>query len=156
MSSFAGISSTTVSTTQLYPLGLTLVEANGDKGLQTWIYVYNDEASTAFAQGTVCIRDLGTETYDAIVSTGAVNHQRVIGVAQHEIAAGSYGFILRDGIGEVLCDGNVSADTAITCDATAGQATDVGTAATSTGFGLALEADSGAGTLVTARLFCVG
>ena len=120
------------------------------------VYVYNDEASTAFAEGTVCIRDAGTETCDAIVATTSADPHRVLGVAQHAIAAGSYGFILRSGIGEVLCDGSVSADSGICVSAgTAGQATDTG-GVTEAAFGVALEADAGAATLVTARLFCVG
>lgn len=155
MSTFSGTSVTKTSTTQQFPLGLVQSVSNGDKGMQEWIYVYNDEASTAFAQGTVCIRDAGTETCDVIVSTGAVSPERVVGVAQHAIAAGSYGFILRTGIGEVLCNGSVSADTVIKPSSTAGQAVDV-SAVTQPGFGLALEADAGAGSRVTARLFCVG
>lgn len=151
----AGISSTTVTTTQQAPLGFELVVPDGDNGEQVWVYVFNDEAATAFAQGTLVQRDAGTSTYDGIVSTGAVSPQRIIGVAQHTIAAGSYGFILKSGIGQVLCDGNVSADTAILPDANAGQATDVA-AVTSAAIGVALADDTGAATLVAARLSCVG
>ena len=100
-------------------------------------------------------RDAATSTYDGIISTGAVSPQRIVGVAQHTIEAGSYGFVLRSGIGKILCDGNVSADTAVCPDANAGQATDV-SAVTHAALAVALAADAGAATLVDAHIQCVG
>jgi hypothetical protein len=151
----AGISPTTVTTTQQAPLGFVLTVPNGDNGAQEWLYVFNDEASTSFVEGTLIQRDAATATCDGIVSTGAVSPQRIMGVAQHTIAAGSYGFILRKGIGQILCDGNVSADTAVCPDANAGQATDVA-AVTNAAIGVALAADAGAATKVSAFINCTG
>ena len=151
----AGISSTTVTTDQQAPLGFELVVPDGDNGEQVWIYVFNDEAATGFVQGMLIQRDLGTVTYDGIVSTGAISPGRIIGVAQHNIAAQSYGFILKKGIGQVLCDGNVTADTAVTPDANAGQCTDVADA-TRAAIGVALATDAGAATLVAAYINCTG
>ncbi len=112
--SASGISVTDVRTTAegpAAPLGFEVVKQDGqNNGLQVWVYVYNDEASAAFAQGHVI-------TMDTSETSG--EHQRfhgvlapaceegtpailVLGVAQHAIAAGSYGFILKRGIGEVL------------------------------------------------------
>ena len=42
----AGISPSTVTTTQQAPLGFELTVPDGDNGLQEWVYVFNDEAST--------------------------------------------------------------------------------------------------------------
>ena len=151
----AGISVTTVSTDKLAPLGFELTVPNGDKGVQVWVYVYNDEASTAFAEGTLVQRDLLTQTYDGIVTTGAISPQRIMGVAQHAIAAGSYGFILKKGIGNILCDGNVTANIAQCPDGNAGQSTDVA-AVTGAAFGVALATDAGAASLVAAYLNCGG
>ena len=97
------IALTDVDTEAKLPLGFEVTQEFGpDKGLRTWVYVFNDEASTAFAQGTVVIRDAATETSDGIVATTSAPANRVLGVAQHAIPAGSYGFILRRGVGEVL------------------------------------------------------
>ena len=151
----AGISATTVTTDQQAPLGFELVVPDGDNGEQVWIYVFNDEAATNFVVGTLIQRDLATATYDGIVSTGAISPQRILGVAQHTIAAQSYGFILRKGIGQVLCDGNVTANTAVTPDGNPGQCTDVADA-TRAAIGVALATDAGAATLVAAHLNCTG
>tara|TARA_R110000824_G_scaffold22511_13_gene82342 strand:+ start:5393 stop:5860 length:468 start_codon:yes stop_codon:yes gene_type:complete len=155
MTTAAGISHTTVSTSQLAPLGFELEVPTANQGVQVWLYVFNDEAATAFAVGTLVQRDLLTATADAIVTTGAISCQRVLGVAQHVIAGQSYGFVLRKGIGSVLCDGNVTANVAICPDANAGQATDVA-AVTNAAIGVALATDAGAATLVSAWLNCQG
>tara|TARA_R100001082_G_C4364928_1_gene161395 strand:- start:4144 stop:4617 length:474 start_codon:yes stop_codon:yes gene_type:complete len=151
----AGISATTVTTDQQAPLGFELVVPTANQGEQVWIYIFNDEAALQLTQGMLIMRDLATATYDGIRSTGAVSPQRIIGVAQHNIAAQSYGFILRKGIGQVLCDGNVTADTAVCPDANAGQCTDVA-AVTNAAIGVALATDAGAATLVAAHINCTG
>jgi hypothetical protein len=151
----AGISATTVTTDQQAPLGFELVVPTANQGEQVWVYIFNDEAALQLTQGMLIMRDLGTATYDGIRSTGAVSPQRILGVAQHNIAAQSYGFILRKGIGQVLCDGNVTADTAVTPDANAGQCTDVADA-TRAAIGVALATDAGAASLVAAHLNCTG
>ncbi len=94
----AGISKDTVTTTQQAPLGFELTVPDGDKGAQVWVYVFNDDAS-GFVAGDVVVRDASTQTYDGILNTDTTAAVRVLGIAQHAIAAGSYGFILRKGIG---------------------------------------------------------
>ena len=152
-----GIAVTDVDTTAQLPLGFVYREpaSSDNEGEKHWIYVFNDEASTAFAVGGLVQRDAATSTYDGIVSTGAVSPQRIMGIAQHAIAAGSYGFILRQGIGVVLCDGNVTANLAFCPDATASYATDVA-AVTDSALGVALATDAGAGTTVAAYIKCTG
>lgn len=108
--SASGVSVTDVQTSAQAPLGFEVTKSNGDNGEQTWVYVFNDEASEAWAQGHVI-------TMDRSEVSGAHNRFHgvlalpveegtpsilVLGVAQHAIAAGSYGFILKKGLGEVL------------------------------------------------------
>lgn len=128
---------------------------NANYGEQEWVAVYNDEAATAFAEGNVIIRDAATLTYDGILSTGTVAAHRVLGVAQHAIAADKCGFILARGIGEVLADGNVTANSPIVSD-TAGDATDCTTGTNDYGiFAISSETDAGA-TKVTCHINCPG
>ena len=97
------ISITDVDTEAKLPLGFEVTQEYGpDKGLRTWVYVFNDESSLPFAQGTVVMRDAATETSDGLIAAVSTPANRLLGVAQHAIAAGSYGFILRRGVGEVL------------------------------------------------------
>jgi len=124
----AGISVTLVSTDQQCPLGfvLKLPATSGghdraDRGEQEWVYVFNDDPANAFALGTAVYRDpsAATEDYFGATITPVTVHQpkiSVIGVAQHAIAVGSYGFVLRKGVGSVLAGSGavLSADTAAT------------------------------------------
>ncbi|MHC4619434.1 MAG: hypothetical protein ACYTEQ_16935 [Planctomycetota bacterium] len=97
---------TDVGTTQLFPLGTEYRRAcdTGDDGEETWVYVFNDEAATSFVQGTLVARDAGTTSFDGIVCPTSAPTIRLLGVAQHTIAAGEFGWILAKGIGEVLAD----------------------------------------------------
>jgi len=97
----AGINTSLVTTTvegAQAPLGFELTVPDGDNGAQVWVYVFNDDTS-GFVAGDVVVRDASTSTYDGILNTDTTAAVRVLGIAQHEIAAGSYGFILRKGIG---------------------------------------------------------
>ena len=118
------ISLTDVDTEAKLPLGFEVTQEFGpDKGLRTWVYVFNDDANP-FAQGTVVIRDAATETADGVIATTSAPANRVLGVAQHAIPSGSYGFILRRGIGEVLAGtGTLVVDEGLYVDKT-----DLGTA----------------------------
>lgn len=149
---------TDVSTTKLYPLGYEITEPAGsdDAGPRTWVYVYNDEASTAFAQGDVIGRDAGTTTFDGVLIPTSSSPARALGVAQHAIAAGSYGWILKRGLGEVKADDStaISANTALTVGtgSTAGRAQDVA-AVTGDSFAFATEA-AAVDTLATCYIMC--
>jgi len=124
------------------PLGFEYVEPGDFNGYgdKVWVYVYNDEAAASFAQGTIVARDAATTTYDGIIAPLSSPTMRVLGVAQHTIAAGYCGFILKRGIGEVLADtGGLTQDTAIVCgNAVTGRADNVA-AATDHAFGFSTE-----------------
>ena len=128
-----GISVTDVDTTAQLPLGFLYREpaSSDNEGEKVWIYVFNDEASTAFAAGNVIARDAATTTYDGILAAASSPGSRVIGVAQHAIAAGSYGFIQRQGIAEVKAGtGTIDANEGIVVDTTdAGTAMEFGSIA---------------------------
>ena len=165
-----GINVTDVDTSAKLPLGFVYREpASGDnEGEKHWIYVFNDEASTAFDQGNVIARDGGTTTYDGILAAASTPSSRVLGVAQHAIAAGSYGFIQRRGIAEVLAGtGTLDVNEGVCVDTTdAGTAMEFGSIAiaqsgTSTEhgisgpFGWATESIA-AGSLSTCMINCLG
>ena len=128
----AGIATDTVSTTQLAPLGFVLTApcATADAGYCEWVYVFNDEAADDFAAGMIIYRDPSVTTqdwYGGIIAP-VTDHQptvTVLGVAQHAIPDGSYGFILQKGVGLILAgSGGIAADSAFT----SGGATDDGSA----------------------------
>lgn len=125
-----GIAVTTVTTDAQAPLGFIHTEpASLSQGLlaqgeKSWIYV---KAGAALAAGEVCVRALtpnngnygdlvvGPTVNGVILSTIADSIERVVGVAQHAIADGEFGFIQRSGIGDVL-DGGLTADLGIIPD----------------------------------------
>lgn len=115
----AGIVSTTVTTDQQAPLGFELVVPNGDQGEQVWIYV---QATAELEAGEAAMRDLGASTYTVSPTTAAtvIHPGRVVGVAQHTIAAASYGFILKEGIGSVKAGNGagITVDTLLTSGGT--------------------------------------
>jgi len=118
----AGISPTTVTTTQQCPLGFVLTApcSTADAGMCEWVYVFNDAASDDFAVGTIVFRDPSATTQDwyGALPTGSgtvVSRPYVIGVAQHAIPAGSYGFVLKRGVGLILSgSAGVAVDTEFT------------------------------------------
>tara|TARA_R110002167_G_scaffold234805_2_gene440084 strand:+ start:1207 stop:1719 length:513 start_codon:yes stop_codon:yes gene_type:complete len=82
---------------------VTTVKPPANSGPRTWVYVFNDD-TPAFAAGEVIMRDASTTTYDGLVTSGSTPAIRVLGVAQHAIAAGSYGWILKRGLGELAVE----------------------------------------------------
>jgi len=149
---------------EAYPLGTRYVQpadevtaANSTHyGDREWIFVYNDEASTALAEGDVLFLDSDYAPYHAILSTTTLHVHRVLGVAGHAIAAGKYGWIVAKGV----CEVNTHADVAqgdrlvSTSDANATTLTLDANATTDNFecvFGMALEANtSTTGTPITA------
>tara|TARA_R110000751_G_scaffold41550_4_gene97373 strand:- start:3318 stop:3839 length:522 start_codon:yes stop_codon:yes gene_type:complete len=125
-----------------------------DAGDQTWIYVENSTGA-AWAAGTLVMRTAAAVTYQCTVSTGAIDSGRIAGVSQHVVAAGSFSFVLREGRGLVIGDGNVLADSTIIPDANAGQAT-VSANPSDAAIGVSLTADGAAGSTFSAQLNCQG
>ena len=162
-----GIAITDVDTSAKMPLGFRVVmpaTSEGDyadTGEREWIYVYNDEAATAFAVGDIVVRDTDAgSTYDAILMASgvAVPAIRVMGVAQHVIADGSYGFVLRRGVGLVKNGtANISDDTPITAGGDrAGAAIDFAAGFEEGIIGTSLEAEANNNTTFDAYINCVG
>lgn len=123
---------TLVTTTEVVPVGTIFERYNQTtKTTEKWIFVFNDEAATSFVIGTLVMRKNGTATgHDSVISATSAAVNSIQGVAQHTIAAQSYGWILREGIGEVLADtGGITANTGlIPGNAVAGRADDAATA----------------------------
>lgn len=134
------ISVTSVSTTAETELGRVMPYEHPTYGWGDWVYVKNAEAATAFASGTVVMNKTTTATpgQGLVCATSTAPH-RVIGVAQHAIAAGSFGWILKRGLGLVIADtADFTADTGlIPGNAVAGTADNVA-AATGAIFAVAL------------------
>jgi hypothetical protein len=89
-------------------LGQTVLQPAGTDGTgeKVWIYI---KALDALAEGNVVTRDLaglpavGLD-YDVKLSLVGAPSELLVGVAQHAIAANSYGWVLRKGQGEVKAD----------------------------------------------------
>jgi len=160
---------TRVSTTQQHPLGFTVelppawAGTRAGQGRQVWIYVQNSEAATAYVAGHVVSRAttavgppvIDAATYQTVRVPANFEAEAVLGVAQHAIPFGGFGFILREGIGEVLADaaGYVTMQSLIV-------GTAVGTAITraavgDSSFGFSIEAAVGA-VLATCMINCKG
>ena len=164
-----GISVTDVDTEQKLPLGFIYRQpASGDDfGEKHWVYVYNDGAAI-LAAGGIVIRDpsaatasdpagamYGCELADASTPTSAM---LVVGVAQHAIAVGSYGFIQCKGRATVQCGtADISADTAITSGgSSAGDAIDFADGSEECVIGHSLEAKTTDDSTFTAYINCPG
>lgn len=144
------------STTAQYPLGQLRWYQHPTYGMVLGRYVKNSDAS-AFAQGDVIQQKASDLTWcDGILAaTAKLPRTKLIGVADHAIAVGSYGWIICQGRCQVKCDGSVAANDPIETDGTAGRAktatlTNADEAAAY--FGVALEADGAAGSLADCRI----
>jgi len=96
------VTTTSVSTNAEANLGTTLAVASTSRGPQTWVYVLNED-SNALAAGDVVMRNTTSTDYKVVLSSAGalVQSIRCIGVAQHAIPAGSYGYVLRRGLGTI-------------------------------------------------------
>ena len=94
--------STSVSATAEAELGSTLSTNVTDSGSRTWIYVLN-EGSVDLTVGDVAMRNTTSTQFRVVIATaGTLIHAlRVVGVAQHTIAAGFYGYVLQRGLGTI-------------------------------------------------------
>ena len=107
----AGINSTTVTTDQQAPLGFELVVPTANQGEQVGVYI---QAAALLAVGDIVSRAAGAASLTlAAAAIAPVNTPTILvaGVAQHVIAANSYGFIMKKGVGEVFADtGGITAN----------------------------------------------
>jgi len=151
-----------VDDTQQFPLGLEhtvepvmagIASADLNRGVQVWVYI---ESAATLVAGSVCGRADGTTTLENIsLCPASASPMEVVGVAQHAIASGKYGWILKRGLGEVEADsGGITANTAIVPGDAAGHAGDVA-AVTDHAIGYATEA-AASGALATCYINCPG
>jgi hypothetical protein len=114
------ILTTTVTTTAQAKLGDIFVDWHPTDGYgqREWIYILSGATLT---EGDVVARDPSAETaspaFSGILAIATTHTPAVacIGVAQHTIADGSYGWVLRKGVGEIQAGtAGFSADTALT------------------------------------------
>tara|TARA_R100000234_G_scaffold33983_1_gene20043 strand:- start:14711 stop:15241 length:531 start_codon:yes stop_codon:yes gene_type:complete len=146
---------------EVYPLGTLrtqpadeVVASNSThSGDRTWVFVFNDEASTAFAQGDLISIDTGDyAAFNGIVSAAAATSAGLIlGVAGGAIAAGKYGWIIKSGICEAKGDGSVNQGELIVSH-TSGQVDTMGSGEEAAIIGVALEDDGSAGALFTVKV----
>lgn len=97
-------------------LGYEFYEYHPTYGERLWVYIQNS-GNGALVAGELVSRKPSTATRgigQKHEQSAAVAPKGCLGVAQHAIADGSYGFILKRGMGTVLADtGGISANTAI-------------------------------------------
>ena len=130
------------------------LDVTNNGGTETWIYVYNDSGSD-IAANIVVMRKAATSTYNVLIAAVSISPQRIVGISQHAIANGSYGFVLKRGLGTVTADATVTADLGMIMDgSTAGNVTHAA-AVTNAGIGCTLAGRTGSGTL-TAFVDCRG
>jgi len=81
------------------------------QGPQRWVYIKS--GATIVEGNLIGIKD-ATADYEGVLMPANAPLGRLIGVAQHAIASGSYGWILQKGFGEVLADaGTITASQAL-------------------------------------------
>jgi len=115
---------TEVQTTKSYDPGQLVTTEDATYGTRTWRYIKNAEASTALAVGTIVQRKAATADDMSGIVCVTANKGRfaLLGVSQSVIAAGSFGFILKEGIGSILADGSIGAGDTIMSEGTTGRA----------------------------------
>jgi hypothetical protein len=153
---------TSVSTVAETALGTELLVTTGDQGTQVWIYILN-EGATGLVEGNVVMRNTTSTGVKGVISTAAtlIPAIRILGVAQHVILAGSYGFVLRKGIGKVLIGtgaggvADVTALTTIGAEAGSAEAFAAGTTAPACVFGMSVAA-IGVGATGNCWINCIG
>ena len=132
-------------------MGSTLSTNVTDRGPLTWVYVLNEGVDLTV--GDVAMRNTTSTEFRVVIATaGTLIHAlRVVGVAQHTIAAGFYGYVLRRGLGTIQVGSGASvADTeALTTGGVAAGSVikfAAGTTAPACIFGMAVAGISSSGT----------
>lgn len=150
----SAIKVTDVSTTPQQQLGTLFLQPADDTGVGHKVWIYVQMTGSAAAVGNVLSRAGASSTGQVILAPADSAVSRVVGVAQHAIPQNSYGFILREGIGEVLADaGGVTVNLGIMTGDAAGTA-DASASVVGADFGIALETVASA--LATCQLSCRG
>ena len=125
----AGISPTTITTTQQAPLGFQLTVPDGDNGNKVFTYV---KAATEIAAGLACAKGEVADAsgYGAVLlATSGMADSRYVGVAQATIASGSYGFVLTRGKGNAKVNSTSAASDELVVHSSGGELDDAGAGA---------------------------
>ena len=147
-------------TSEVYPLGSRYIQSPDENnaansthyGEKRWVFVVNKDTA-AFAEGDCIMLNTDYAPFNGIKSTtSGLTKGRVLGIAGHAIAAGSYGWIVQQGICEVNTDGTVGAGELLTSHGS-GQVSEMGSAEEAGVFGTAFEADSGSAAKITAMIY---
>tara|TARA_R100000664_G_scaffold14444_1_gene22714 strand:- start:17584 stop:18075 length:492 start_codon:yes stop_codon:yes gene_type:complete len=131
----AGISHTTVTTTQQAPLGFRLTVPQGDNGVAEYVYI---KTAGAVAPGEI-VGQSGVTPYLGVVTAANLEANKTFGVAQVTIASGSYGFVLAKGYCPIISTSSTSAPA-------------VGAQITSAGSGIATDNAMNSDALVGANI----
>tara|TARA_R100001086_G_scaffold75575_5_gene36632 strand:+ start:10662 stop:11210 length:549 start_codon:yes stop_codon:yes gene_type:complete len=153
---------------EVYPLGTRRVQladevnaANSTHyGDREWVFVYNDETSTDFAEGDLIKIDTTSATvseryapFHGILSNAAATSAGLmLGVAGGAIAAGKYGWVVSRGVCEAKGDGSVNQGESIVSH-TSGQVDTMASGEEAAIIGVALEDDGSAGDKFTVKVF---
>lgn len=113
---------TAPNTAQMYKPGELVVTNDRIYGTRIWRYAKN-ASGAAWALGTIVERSAATvdDMSGTVCVTAKRQLRQLLGVAQGAVAAGSFCFILKSGIGYVLGDGSVTADKPIMSEGTTGR-----------------------------------
>ena len=147
---------TETGTTKQHPLGTQRLVNHATYGLGTWIYIQVSAASAALAKGSSVAQDAASaDPFVTELTPANADPTRVRGVADHVIAAASYGWIIKEGRCELLSNGTTTADTAQKPSSTAGQWVDTGgVTAASNAWAYETESPGGAGNLAGGYISC--
>ena len=122
----AGISPTTITTTQQAPLGFKLTVPDGDNGDKVFTYV---KAAVEIGVGLACAKgEVADDSgYGAVLlAEAAMSDSRYVGVAQATIASGSYGFVLTRGKGNAKVNSESAASDELVMHSSGGELDDAG------------------------------
>lgn len=118
-------------------VAVTVPEDTGD---QTWVYV--KVGVGGLSRGDVAVLTANAKHSGVTAAAAATAASKLAGVAQHNIAAQSFGWILVKGVGVAKCDASVAAGEELDCGGAAGELSDA-SAGGLKGVGLALAAGAG-------------
>lgn len=102
---------TDTSTSAQYELGTLREYLSPTYSWQIWRYVLNGEAVTSLTAGLGVVIKSGATNQTGVISGAGAASSRFLGVAQHTIAAGSYGWVLCEGYGLIQSNGSTTAVT---------------------------------------------
>ena len=147
-----GTSFSTVYDDEQYPLGTLRLESADDvvaadsthAGDRVWIFV---KITTAVAANLVVLHDASAGLFNGLIA-GTTAAASVLGVTNHAIGTGKYGWVIRRGCAEATADGSTMTAEAAIMTAASGEVTDQTGATEARIIGMAVDtATSAVGTV---------